>query len=100
VSLALPNNALDLSEIVVTSLPAPNGALVLALRLRAALILLNNADDISGATAASLLAKSAFILASYDRRGLALWRAEIVLQLETTLTSHEAELRDLSFSLA
>jgi len=35
-SQALPNNTLDLSEVVVTSLPAQNDALALASRLRIA----------------------------------------------------------------
>ena len=43
------------------------------------LALPNSADDVSGAAVASLLAQSALALASRDRRGLALWRAKIVL---------------------
>ena len=58
-SQALPNIALDVSEVAVTSLPAPKGALVLASGLRAALVLLNSVDGVSGAAVASLLAQSA-----------------------------------------
>jgi len=58
----------------------------------------NSADDISGAAVASLLAQNALALVSRDRRGLALWRAEIVLQSETILASQEAESRDLSLA--
>ena len=49
VSLALPNSALDLSEVIVALLLAPNGVLTLASWLRATLALLNSADDVSGA---------------------------------------------------
>jgi len=97
-SLVLSNSALDLSEVVVPSLPAPNGALVLTSRLRAALALLNSADNVSGTVVASLLAQSALALASRDRRGFGLWRAELVLQSKTILASQEAESRDLSLS--
>jgi len=45
----------------------------------ASLVLPNGADDVNGAVAASLLAQSVVALASRDRRGLALQRAEIVL---------------------
>ena len=64
-SLALPNNALDLSEIVVALLPAPSGALALASQLRAALALLSSADNVSGAAVTSLLAQSTL---AYSRR--------------------------------
>jgi len=57
-SLALPNRALDLSEVVVTWLLALSGALALASWLRAALALFNSADDVSGATVTFLLAQS------------------------------------------
>jgi len=76
--LALPleanlGSALDLSEVVVASLPAPSGALVLASRLRAALALLNGANDVSDAAVVLLLApSSALVLASWNRRDLAL----------------------------
>ena len=97
-SLALPNRALDLSEVVVTWLLALSGALALASWLRAALALLISVDDVSGATVASLLAQNALALISWDSRGLAMWRVAIVLQLKTILTSPEAESRDLSLA--
>jgi len=66
----------------------------LVLPLAASLALPNNADDVSGAAVASLLAQSVLGFASRGRRGLALRRAEIVLWLETILASHEAESRE------
>ena len=50
----------------------------------------NNVDDVSGSIAASLLAQNALALASWDRRGLALRGAEVVLWSKTVLASHEA----------
>ena len=44
----------------------------LVLSLAASLALPNSADNVSGAAVASLLAQSALVLASRDRRGLAL----------------------------
>jgi len=92
-SLALPNSDLDLSEVIVASLSAPSGTLVLASRLRAALALLNSADGVTGPVIASLLAQSPLALALGDRRGLTLWRAEIVSPSKTILASREDESR-------
>jgi len=53
----VPNNALDLSKVIVATL-SPSGALALVSWLRAALALLNSVDGVSGAAIASLLAQS------------------------------------------
>jgi len=63
----------------------------LVLPLAASLALSNSADDVSGATVASLVVQNDLVLASHDRRCLALWRAEIVSQSETILALQEAE---------
>ena len=60
----------------------------------ASLALPDSADDVSGVAVALLLAQDVLALASRDRRGLALPRAEIVLWSETILASHEAESRE------
>jgi len=62
-SLALPNSALDSSEVAETLLPTPNSALALVTRLRAALALLNSVDGVSRAAVALLLVQSALALA-------------------------------------
>ena len=60
----------------------------------AVLALPNSADDISGVVVASLFAQSALALASWDRKGLALQGAVVVLWSKTMLASHEAESRE------
>ena len=49
------------------------------------LTLPNNADDVSGAVIASLLAQNVLALVSWDRQDLALRGAEIVSWSETIL---------------
>jgi len=81
------------SDDELATLLTHRGALVLASRA-ASFALPSSVDDVSEAAVTSLLAKSALALASRDRRGLALQRAEIVLWLEAILASHEAKSRE------
>ena len=72
--------------------------------LEASLALLSGAFDFSEAKLTSLSASvalapsGAFALASWEKWGLALWRAKIVSQLETEVASLEARRRDSSLS--
>jgi len=79
------NTPFSLSEVI--SLLAPECASNLASQIEALV-------EESEAIAASLIAfMSALPLASREKRGWALWRAEVVLQSETTWASVEAETR-------
>ena len=75
-SLAL--SAINESDTKLAMLLAHRGALVLSSRV-ASLALPSSIVDASEAAVTSLLAQSVLALASQDRRGLVLRRAEIVL---------------------